>query len=204
MSVCEHPSKEIKESITSLKPLLTTALFNGAKSLNFYFYLPKIEIYSSWVIRPGSLYIFRKLPTYPSPKPIFCPKWEVSVKVGLGEGKVSSFLETYNDKSVFLPWHCVNLVFPFCGMSEWNSELSDLFSLTETISKKYIGNVREFKSYLSLGWGSSRGNSFILYRIDLFFSNILSKFPSAPSKTSFDKRLQQNVTTKETESNSTN
>ena len=25
-------------------------------------------------------------PTYPSPKPTFCPKREVSVEVGLGEG----------------------------------------------------------------------------------------------------------------------
>ena len=27
-----------------------------------------------------------KLPNYPSPKPTFCPKWEVIVHVGLGEG----------------------------------------------------------------------------------------------------------------------
>ena len=27
-----------------------------------------------------------KLPTYPSPKPSLCPKWEVSVNVSLGEG----------------------------------------------------------------------------------------------------------------------
>ena len=27
-----------------------------------------------------------KLPTYPSPKPTFCPKLEVSVDVGLREG----------------------------------------------------------------------------------------------------------------------
>ena len=27
-----------------------------------------------------------KLPTYPSPKPTFCPQLEVSVNVGLGEG----------------------------------------------------------------------------------------------------------------------
>ena len=30
--------------------------------------------------------VSRKLPTYPSPKPTFCPKWEVSVNVSLGEG----------------------------------------------------------------------------------------------------------------------
>ena len=28
----------------------------------------------------------KKLPTYPSPKPTFCPKWEVSDNVSLGEG----------------------------------------------------------------------------------------------------------------------
>ena len=34
-------------------------------------------------------------PTYPSPMSTFCPKWEVSVNVGLGEGYVGSFAETY-------------------------------------------------------------------------------------------------------------
>ena len=82
---------------------LNNCVVNRVKSLNFYFYLPKIKIYLSWAIRPGSLYISRKLPTYPSPKPTFCPKWEVSVKVGLGEGKVSSFSGTYNDQSVSCP-----------------------------------------------------------------------------------------------------
>ena len=28
----------------------------------------------------------KDLPTYPSPKLTFCPKWEVSVDVGLGVG----------------------------------------------------------------------------------------------------------------------
>ena len=31
-----------------------------------------------------------KLPTYPSPKPTACPKWEVSDNVDLGEGWVVS------------------------------------------------------------------------------------------------------------------
>ena len=35
----------------------------------------------------GSLHVSRKLLTYPSPKPTFCPKGEVSVNVGLGEGR---------------------------------------------------------------------------------------------------------------------
>ena len=38
------------------------------------------------MIHLGSLYVSGKLPTYPFPKPTFCPKWEVSVNVGLGEG----------------------------------------------------------------------------------------------------------------------
>ena len=33
-----------------------------------------------------SLYVSSKLPTYPSPNPTFCPKWEVCVNVGLGDG----------------------------------------------------------------------------------------------------------------------
>ena len=38
----------------------------------------------SWIV--FCLYVFKKLPTYPSPKATFCPEWEVSVDVGLGEG----------------------------------------------------------------------------------------------------------------------
>ena len=41
----------------------------------------------------GSLYVSGKLPTYTFPKPTFCPKWEVSVNVVLGEGYVGSFPE---------------------------------------------------------------------------------------------------------------
>ena len=35
--------------------------------------------------------------TYPSLKLTFCPEWEVSFAVALGEGQVGSFPETYND-----------------------------------------------------------------------------------------------------------
>ena len=44
----------------------------------------------------GSVKVSGKLLTYPSPKPTFCLKWEVSDNVGLGEGEVGSFLETQN------------------------------------------------------------------------------------------------------------
>ena len=43
----------------------------------------------------GSLwYVSGKVPTYPSPKPTFCPKREVSFDDGLGKGLVGSFPET--------------------------------------------------------------------------------------------------------------
>ena len=39
----------------------------------------------------GSIKVSGKLPIYPSPKPTFCPKREVSVNVGLGEGVCGQF-----------------------------------------------------------------------------------------------------------------
>ena len=41
-----------------------------------------------------------KLPTFPSPKPSFFPKWEVSVIVSLGAGFLGSFSETLIDPKV--------------------------------------------------------------------------------------------------------
>ena len=41
----------------------------------------------------GIIYVSEKLPTYPSPKPTFYPKWEVSINVALGEELVGSFPE---------------------------------------------------------------------------------------------------------------
>ena len=58
---------------------------------------------SKWFVRKhtlillGSMYISGKLTNYPSPRPTFCPKWEVKVNVRLGEGSVISFPETYID-----------------------------------------------------------------------------------------------------------
>ena len=34
----------------------------------------------------GELDQLLKLPTYPSPNPTFCPKWDANVNVELGEG----------------------------------------------------------------------------------------------------------------------
>ena len=41
----------------------------------------------------GSIKVSEKLPTFPSPNPRFCPKWEVTVNADLGEGYVGSFLD---------------------------------------------------------------------------------------------------------------
>ena len=49
----------------------------------------------------GSLCLSGKLPTYPSPKPTFSPKREVSVNVGLGKGQVGSLTSsTVSDGSI--------------------------------------------------------------------------------------------------------
>ena len=44
------------------------------------------DIWADSVTHVGSFSVSGKLPTYPSPKPTFWPKWEVSVYVGLWEG----------------------------------------------------------------------------------------------------------------------
>ena len=44
-----------------------------------------------------------KLPTYPSPKPTICPKWEASLNVSLVEGYEGSFPETWIDPFVLRP-----------------------------------------------------------------------------------------------------
>ena len=64
----------------------------------------KIEIIQLLSEKYGSFYIPGKLSTYPSLKPTFCPKWEVSVNVGFGEGYmyVGSFPEMFNDPILFL------------------------------------------------------------------------------------------------------
>ena len=52
---------------------------------------------NNWIELHDPYTILWKLPSYPFLKPTFCPKWEVSVNVHLGEGYVGSFPETYND-----------------------------------------------------------------------------------------------------------
>ena len=49
----------------------------------------------------GSIVVSGKLPTFPSPNLIFCPKKEVSVNVRLGEGYVGSSPETPIDPQIF-------------------------------------------------------------------------------------------------------
>ena len=54
------------------------------------------------LIRYESLYVSENLPTYPSPKPTFCPKWEVRVNVSLGRGREAGKNARYVKKLVFL------------------------------------------------------------------------------------------------------
>ena len=79
-----------------------------------------------YLLLNGSLYVSGKLPTYPSPKPTFCPKWEVSVNVGLGEGWVGS-TPICRSSSVFELDSIVNFV---CSMF---SQPNDHFSVVDLV-----------------------------------------------------------------------
>ena len=48
--------------------------------------LPSLVANKNTVVTFRLINTSRKLPNYPSPKPAFCPKWQVSVNVGLGGG----------------------------------------------------------------------------------------------------------------------
>ena len=50
-----------------------------------------IKPYKDFKQTSWSLYVSGKLPSYPSPKLTFCPKWEVSANVDLGRGRWGSF-----------------------------------------------------------------------------------------------------------------
>ena len=61
----------------------------------------------------GSLYVSGKLPTYSSPKPTFCPKWEVRVNVSLGRGGEADRHARYVIKLViicFCLWQFVMMI----------------------------------------------------------------------------------------------
>jgi len=58
------------------------------------------KITSSCQTNMGSLYLSGKLPTYPSPKPTLTLTSHLGQNVGLGEGCVGRFPETYNDNDV--------------------------------------------------------------------------------------------------------
>ena len=66
--------------------------------LEMYHYVQSLTV-------KGSSSVSGKLPTYPSPKPTFCPKWELSVNVGLGKrGAVGSWDSVWRQYHVFLFW----------------------------------------------------------------------------------------------------
>ena len=57
----------------------------GVQRLHIQAFLEK-SFWNNSLKKVGSIKISGKLPSYTSPKPTFCPKWEVSLNVGLGEG----------------------------------------------------------------------------------------------------------------------
>ena len=71
----------------------------------------------------GSIYVSGKLTTYPFPNPTFCPKWEVSDNVGLGEGGVGGRARwVVSHKHKLINWMYLKRslqFFPslFCGFS---------------------------------------------------------------------------------------
>ena len=57
----------------------------GVQRLHIQAFLEK-SFWNNSLKKVGSSSISGRLPSYPSPKPKFCPKWEVGLNVGLGEG----------------------------------------------------------------------------------------------------------------------
>ena len=70
-------------SILSPRPLTSSDL-----KLERLFFRESVSTFLQLVVVITSevLFVYGKLPTYPSPKPTFCPKSEASVNVDLGEG----------------------------------------------------------------------------------------------------------------------
>ena len=62
--------------------------------------------------------ISRILPTYPSPKPTFTLTYHLGQNVGLREGYVGSFPETYNDTCF---WDTAHLPLPYDNMNTYSS-----------------------------------------------------------------------------------
>ena len=58
------------------------------EGLEIFLFLRKMLFLPPNPKKIGSFYVSVKLPTYPSPKPTSCSKWELTVNVVLGEGKV--------------------------------------------------------------------------------------------------------------------
>ena len=98
MGVSSTSLRYLKKKICYLS--VTVNRLRCAISATYNFQFTITILMESWlaVVTPrscGSLwYVSGKLPTYPSLKPTFCPKWEVSFADGSGKGWVGSFPET--------------------------------------------------------------------------------------------------------------
>ena len=89
-----------------------------------------------------------KLPTYPSPKPTLTLPYHSGQNVGLGEGKVGSFPEKYNDPE-FLGFNsrCDSYLFLLCHARDAiNISFSSGIELFAAISfefNKFIPDLKE-------------------------------------------------------------
>ena len=63
-------------------------------------HVPFGELYSYTSKDSGSIYVFGKLPTYPSPKSTLTLTSHLGKNVGLGKGLVGSFPETHRTPEV--------------------------------------------------------------------------------------------------------
>ena len=104
-------------------------------------------LYHLHVQRIGSLDVSEKLSTYPSPKPIFCLKLQVSVEVCLGEGWVGSFPETYNEMIQRIPpceRHLLYLLLDRGGEKEALPKLRQSFEVFEVAAARTRGIQRQY------------------------------------------------------------
>ena len=83
---------KIFKTILTLKTYLACVQMSPSLSKKKFYWGEGASVHRLKHAYVGPLYVYRNLPTYPSPKPTYCRKWEASViNVGLGERKVVRF-----------------------------------------------------------------------------------------------------------------
>ena len=104
--------------------------------------------------KSGSIYVFGKLPTYPSPKPTLSFTSHLRQNVGLGEGWVGSFQETSifqlpRTLSNYMMWTLVRYFVPYLSrdyreaLLEYDKEIQG----TKTAKPRWLHCIEELNSY---------------------------------------------------------